>query len=72
MKIKQTKKREENWGTHNSVLGNEVKEDKLDMLEAKTICINKKNVVKSILIIVRMNRRCLLLISTDIRQKDWN
>ena len=58
-----------NWGTHNSVLGTEVK---LDKLEAKKKSIYENNMVKSILIIVRLNRRCLLLISTGVRQKDCN
>ena len=61
-----------NWGTHNSVLGTEVKLDKLDKLEAKTKSIYENNMVKSILIIVSLNRRCLLLISTGVRQKDCN
>ena len=59
-----------NWGTHNSVLGTEVKLDKLEAKKKKSIYEN--NMVKSILIIVRLNRRCLLLISTGVRQKDCN
>ena len=60
-----------NWGTHNSVLGTEVKLDKLEAKKKKK-SIYENNKVKSILIIVRLNRRCLLLISTGVRQKDCN
>ena len=60
-----------NWGTHNSVLGTEVKLDKLEAKKKKK-SIYENNMVKSILIIVRLNRRCLLLISTGVRQKDCN
>ena len=55
-----------NWGTHNSVLGTEVKLDKLEAKKKKK-SIYENNMVKSILIIVRLNRRCLLLISTGVR-----
>ena len=61
-----------NWGTHNSVLGTEVKLDKLEAKKKKKKSIYENNMVKSILIIVRLNRRCLLLISTGVRQKDCN